>query len=64
MPRRAGRDPLRAPQSDKGKALSKAERGELAAAQIADESQEVVAKVMKNGLFVLSLTTIFATARL
>jgi ubiquinone/menaquinone biosynthesis C-methylase UbiE len=47
--------------SDKGKALSEAERGELAG-QIADESQSAVARSTKNGMFVLPLTTIFATA--
>jgi ubiquinone/menaquinone biosynthesis C-methylase UbiE len=47
--------------SDKGKALSEAERGELAG-QIAGESQNAVARGTKNGMFVLPLTTIFATA--
>jgi hypothetical protein len=47
--------------SEKGKAMSEAERGELAA-QIAAESQEAVAKATKNGTFVLPLTMIFATA--
>jgi len=47
--------------SDKGKALSEMERAELAG-QIAGESQDVVAKATKNGMFVLPLTTIFATA--
>jgi ubiquinone/menaquinone biosynthesis C-methylase UbiE len=49
--------------SDKGKALSEAERGELAG-QIAAESKEIVAAATKNGLFVLPLTTIFATAHI
>jgi hypothetical protein len=47
--------------SEKGKAMSEAERGELAG-QIAAESQEAVAKATKNGTFVLPLTMIFATA--
>jgi ubiquinone/menaquinone biosynthesis C-methylase UbiE len=47
--------------SDKGKALSEAQRAELAG-QIADESQEMVARATRNGMFVLPLTTIFATA--
>jgi SAM-dependent methyltransferase len=47
--------------SEKEKALSEAERSKLAA-QIADESQDVIARATKNGMFVLPLTTIFATA--
>jgi hypothetical protein len=41
--------------------MSEAERGELAG-QVAAESQDVVAKATKNGMFVLPLTAIFATA--
>lgn len=48
--------------SDRGKALSEAERGELAA-QIAEESRDMAARATRNGVFVLPLTTIFATAR-
>jgi len=47
--------------SDKGKTMSEAERGELAG-QIAAESRDAIAKATKNGVFVLPLTTIFATA--
>src|SRR5262245_29781372 len=47
--------------SEKGKAMSEAERVELAA-QIAAESQDAIGKATKNGTFVLPLTTIFATA--
>ncbi len=45
--------------SDKGKAMSEPERGELAG-QIAAESQDAIAKATKNGMFVLPLTTVFA----
>jgi SAM-dependent methyltransferase len=47
--------------SDKGKAMSEAERGELAG-RIAAESGAVIAKATKNGTFVLPLTTNIATA--
>jgi ubiquinone/menaquinone biosynthesis C-methylase UbiE len=47
--------------SENGKAMSEAQRGELAG-RIAAESQEVIAKAMKNGVFVLPLTTIIAIA--
>ena len=47
--------------SERGKAMSEAERGELAG-QVVTESQEIVANGMRNGMFVLPLTTIFATA--
>ena len=43
--------------------MSEAERGERAG-HIAAESQEVVAKATKNGMFVLPLTTSIATASL
>ena len=48
--------------SEQGKAMSEAERGELAG-RIAAESQDVIAKATKNGMFVLPLTTNIATAR-
>lgn len=48
--------------SEKGKAMSEAERGELAV-QIAAESQDVIARTTKNGMFVLPLSTNIATAR-
>jgi ubiquinone/menaquinone biosynthesis C-methylase UbiE len=47
--------------SEKGKAMSEAERGELAG-QVAAESQDVVARATTNGMFVLPLATIFAVA--
>jgi hypothetical protein len=47
--------------SEKGKAMSEAERGELAG-RIAAESQDVIANATKNGMFVLPLTTNIATA--
>ncbi|MEO8076131.1 MAG: class I SAM-dependent methyltransferase [Acidobacteriota bacterium] len=47
--------------SEKGKAMSEAERGELAG-RIAAESGDAIAKASKNGIFVLSLTTNIATA--
>jgi len=47
--------------SEKGKAMSDAERGELAG-RIAAESQDVIAKATKNGTFVLPMTTNIATA--
>ena len=48
--------------SDKGKAMSEAERGELAG-RIAAESQDLIAKAAKNGMFLFPLTTNIATAR-
>ncbi len=48
--------------SDKGKAMSEAERGELAG-RIAAESQDVIAELTKDGMFVLPVTTTMATAR-
>ncbi|MEO8466161.1 MAG: class I SAM-dependent methyltransferase [Gammaproteobacteria bacterium] len=47
--------------SEKGQALSEAERGELAG-RIAAESGGAIAKVSKSGSFVLPLTTKLATA--
>jgi len=47
--------------SEKGKAMSEAERGELAG-RIAAESQDVIARATKNGMFVLPLATLMATA--
>ncbi len=47
--------------SEKGKAMSEVERGELAG-RIAAESGDVIAKATKNGVFVLPLTTNIATA--
>jgi ubiquinone/menaquinone biosynthesis C-methylase UbiE len=47
--------------SERGKGMSEAERGELAG-QIAAESQDAVARATKNGMFVLPLTTVLATA--
>jgi ubiquinone/menaquinone biosynthesis C-methylase UbiE len=49
--------------SEKGKAMSDAERGELAG-RIAAESQDVIAQATQNGMFVLRLTTTIATAHL
>jgi SAM-dependent methyltransferase len=49
--------------SDKGKALSEAERAELAG-RIAAESQDLVAKATSNGMFVLPLSTNIATAHI
>jgi ubiquinone/menaquinone biosynthesis C-methylase UbiE len=48
--------------SDKGKAMSDAERGELAG-RIAAESQDVIARASANGQFVMPLSTNIATAR-
>ncbi len=48
--------------SEQGKAMSEAERGELAG-RIAIESHYVIAKATKNGMFVLPLTTNIATAK-
>jgi ubiquinone/menaquinone biosynthesis C-methylase UbiE len=49
--------------SDAGKAMSEAERGELAG-RVAVESQDVIRRRTKNGMFVLPLTTNIATARI
>jgi ubiquinone/menaquinone biosynthesis C-methylase UbiE len=49
--------------SDKGKALSEAERAELAG-RIAAGSQDLVAKATSNGMFVLPLSTNIATAHI
>ena len=48
--------------SDKGKAMSEAERGELAGL-VAAESEDVVAKATKDGLFTLPLSTNIAIAQ-
>ena len=48
--------------TDRGKAMNEAERGELAG-RIAAESQEVIGRATKNGVFVLPLTTNVAIAR-
>ena len=47
--------------SEKGKAMTESERGELAL-RIAAESQDVIAKATKNGVFLLPLTTNIASA--
>jgi ubiquinone/menaquinone biosynthesis C-methylase UbiE len=47
--------------SEKGKAMSEAERGELAG-RIAAESGDAISKATKDGMFVLPLTTNLATA--
>jgi ubiquinone/menaquinone biosynthesis C-methylase UbiE len=47
--------------SDKGKAMSEAERGELAS-QIVGESRDALARATKDGTFVLPLTATIATA--
>jgi ubiquinone/menaquinone biosynthesis C-methylase UbiE len=49
--------------SEKGKAMSEAERGELAG-RIAEESRDVISKSTKNGTFVLPLATNIATAHI
>jgi ubiquinone/menaquinone biosynthesis C-methylase UbiE len=49
--------------SENGKAMSEAERGELAS-RIAAESGDVIAKATKNGTFTLTLTTNIATAEI
>jgi ubiquinone/menaquinone biosynthesis C-methylase UbiE len=49
--------------SEKGKAMSEAERGELAG-RIAEESRDLIANSTKNGTFVLSLATNIATAHI
>ena len=46
--------------SERGKAMSEAERAELAG-QIAVESQDVVGRATKSGMFVLPLKSVFAT---
>jgi ubiquinone/menaquinone biosynthesis C-methylase UbiE len=48
--------------SEKGKGMSEAERGELAE-RIARESQNAIGRATKNGVFVLPLKAIIATAR-
>lgn len=48
--------------SDRGKAMSEAERGELAGL-VAAESEDVVAKATKDGLFTLPLSTNIAIAQ-
>jgi ubiquinone/menaquinone biosynthesis C-methylase UbiE len=48
--------------SDKGKAMTEPERGELAG-RIAAESQDVIGRATRNGAFVLPLTTNIAIAR-
>jgi hypothetical protein len=45
-----------------GKTMSEAERGELAA-QIAAESQDVIARATRNGMFVVPLTATSGTGR-
>ena len=45
--------------SDKGKTMSEADRGELAG-RIAGESQELIAKATKNGIFEIPLTSTLA----
>ena len=47
--------------SDEGKALSEAERSELAS-RIAEESQDLVAGATRNGVFVIRLTSTIALA--
>jgi hypothetical protein len=47
--------------SERGKAMSDPERGELAG-RIAAESGDAIAKATKNGMFVLPLATNIATA--
>lgn len=47
--------------SERGKAMSEAERGELAG-RIAAESRDVIGANTRNGLFVLPLTTLLAMA--
>ena len=49
--------------SDSGKAMSEAERGELAG-QIAVESYELIARNMQEGMFALPLASILAVAHL
>lgn len=48
--------------SDKGKAMSEPERGQLAG-RIAAESQDAVARATRNGMFVMPLTTNLAIGR-
>ncbi len=47
--------------SEKGKAMTEAQRGELAQ-RIASESQNVIGQMTKSGTFVLPLSTLVATA--
>jgi ubiquinone/menaquinone biosynthesis C-methylase UbiE len=47
--------------SDRGKAMSEAERGELAR-QVADESRDLIARGTKDGVFMLALASIVAVA--
>ena len=49
--------------SEKGKAMSEGERGELAG-RIAADSEEVIAKATRAGMFVLPLSSNVATGRL
>lgn len=49
--------------SEKGKAMSEAERGELAG-RIAADSGDVIARATRNGMFVVPLTSTIATADL
>jgi ubiquinone/menaquinone biosynthesis C-methylase UbiE len=48
--------------SDKGKAMSEAERGELAG-RIAAESTDAIGRVTRNGVFALPLTAVVAAGR-
>jgi ubiquinone/menaquinone biosynthesis C-methylase UbiE len=48
--------------SERGKALAEAERGELAG-RIAAESQDLIAAATANGMFIIPLATLIATAR-
>lgn len=48
--------------SEKGKAMSEAERGALAE-QIAAESRDVIGRATRNGMFVLPLTSVLAAGR-
>jgi ubiquinone/menaquinone biosynthesis C-methylase UbiE len=47
--------------SEKGKTLSEAERGQLAG-QVAAESRDLVSAAIRDGVFVLPMTTLVATA--
>jgi ubiquinone/menaquinone biosynthesis C-methylase UbiE len=49
--------------SEKGKAMSDVERGALAQ-RIAAESQDLIGRATKNGMFVLPLSTLIATGRI
>jgi hypothetical protein len=46
--------------SEKGKALSETERGELAG-RVAAESQDLISAATRNGMFVLPLASLVAT---